>query len=234
VAANPRRSRPAGDAAGPTVACVDLAAAAREEAAHLECIRRLTRGREDAVASALAALERGAPWCCRLRVRAPLPFRHAVVALVRADLVDGRGALVEQHIVAVRCPWPDRLPASPHAARPDRLPEALMTALGVEGARAAALRLDDLAALLSPRLAAFAARESALASTAGKPIGAFQPGLFDRRELRRVERERQVEALLADQARAGIEAISSGTTLSLAGPPRVMLVALVECTAPGT
>ncbi len=229
TASNPGRSRSGGDGAGPTVASVDLAAAAREEAAHLERIRRLTRGREDAVASALAALERGAPWCCRLRVRAPLPFRRAVVALVRADLVDGRGALVEQHIVAVRCPWPDRLAASPNVARPNRLPEALMTAIGVEAGRAAALRLGELEALLSPRRAAFAARESALALTAGKPIGSFQPGLFDRRELRRVEREREVEALLAEQARAEIEAISSGTTLSLAGSPRTMLVALVEC-----
>jgi hypothetical protein len=211
-----------------------VSAAAREEATHLELIRQLTRGREDAVADVSAGLERGAPWCCRLRVRAPLPFRRAVVALFRADLVDGRGALVEQHVVTVRCPWPDWLPAALRAARPDRLPEMLMSALGVEATRAAVLRLDELQALLPPRLAALAARESALAPMTGKPIGAFQPGLFDRREARRMARERQVEALLVDEARAHIEALSSRGRLSLACPPRAMLVALVECACRAT
>jgi hypothetical protein len=209
---------------------MDLSAAAREEAAHLALIRQLTRGREDGVASASAALERGAPWCCRLRVRAPLPFRRAVIAVFRADLVDGRGALVEQLVLAVRCPWLDSLPAALRSARPDRLPEPLTASLGVEAARAVALRLDELRTLLPPRLAGLAARESALARVTSKPIVAFQPGLFDRREARRMDRERHVEALLADEARTQIEALSSGATLSLASPPRAMLVALVECT----
>ena len=108
-----------------------------------------------------------------------------------------------------------------------------MTALGVEATRAAARRLDELLVLLPPRLADLATRESALAPMTTRPIGAFQPGLFDRREARRMARERQVEALLADEARAQIDALSSRARLSLAGPPRAMLVALVECTAPG-
>jgi hypothetical protein len=226
-------SRSDDDGAGPAVTRVDLSAEARDEAARLGVIRQLTRGREDAVASVSAALERGAPWCCRLRVRSPLPFGRAVVVLFRADLVDGRGALVEQHLVALRCAWPDWLPAAIHTARPDRLPVRLMDALGVEATRAADLRLAELQALLPPRLAAFAARELALAPMTGKPLGAFQPGLFDRREARRMARERQVEALLADEARAQIEALSSRGRLSLAGPPHAMLIALVECTAPG-
>jgi hypothetical protein len=221
--------RPGGDLAVPVVERLDLSSAAREEAAHLEFIRQLTRGREDAVASASAALERAAPWCCRLRVRAPLGFARAVVALFRADLVDGRGTLVERPLVAVRCPWPDWLPEALRASRPDRLPEALTSALGAESTRAAVLRMEELQALLSPRFAALAARESALAPMTGKPLGAFQPGLFDRREARRTARERHVEALLADEARAQIEALSSRGRLSLAGPPRAMLLALVEC-----
>ena len=221
-------SRSGSDPAGPAVARVDLSAEAREEAAHLELLRQLTRGRQDAVASALAALERSAPWCCRLRVRAPLPFRRAVVALFRADLVDGRGALVEQHLVALRCRWPDSLPAALRTARPDRLPQKLMAALGEGATHAAMLRMDELQDVLPPRLAALAARESALTPMTGTPISAFQPGLFDRREARRMARERQVEALLADEARAQIEALSSGGRLSLASPPRAMLVALVE------
>jgi superfamily II DNA or RNA helicase len=223
------RSLSDGDIAEPCLVRMDLSAAAREEAAHLEFIRQLTRGRGDAVASASAALEREAPWCCRLRVRAPLPFRRALVAVFRADLVDGRGALVEQHLVTVRCPWPDSLPAALRTARPDRLPDTLTTALGAEAARAAACRLDELMVLLPPRLAGLAARESALAPMTNRPIGAFQPGLFDRREARRVAGERRLEALLADEARAQIEALSSRSRLSLAGPPRAMLVALVEC-----
>ena len=223
-------SRPGGEPEGSSVRRLDLSAAAREEAAHLERIRQLTRDRVDAVASALAALERGAPWCCWVRVRGPLPFRRALVALFRADLVDGRGALVEQHLVAVRCPWPDWSAAARRSARPDRLPEALTAAIGAEAGRAAAIRLGELQTLLPPRLSALAARESALALTTGKPIGAFQPGLFDRRALRRMATERQVEALLADEARAQIEALANSAKLSLAGPPREMLVALVECT----
>jgi superfamily II DNA or RNA helicase len=226
-------SRSGSDVAGPCVVGMDLSAAAREEAAHLEFIRQLTRGREEAADSTSAALERGAPWCCGLRVRGPLGLGRAVVALFRADLVDGRGALVEQHLVAVRGPWLDSLPAALRAARPDRLPETLMAAMEAEATRAVALRLDQLRAMLPSRLAGLAARESALARETGKPIGAFQPGLFDRREARRLAHEREVEALLADDARAHIEALSSGARLSLAGPPRAMLVALVECAAPG-
>ena len=223
-------SRPGSDSAGPGVTRVDLSAAARIEAAHLELVRQLTRGREEAVVSVLAAVERSAPWCCHLRVRAPLPFRRGVIALFRADLVDGRGALVEQPLVAVRCPWPDWSPAALRAARPDRLPGALMAALAAEAHHAAVLRVDKLQDLLPPRLAALAARESALAQRAGKRIGEFQPGLFDRREARRVARERQAEALVVETARAQIEALASRGKVSLAGPPRAMLVALVEST----
>ncbi len=123
------------ESAAAAVSRVDLSAAAREETAHLELIRNVTRGREDAVADALAALERSAPWCYKLRVRAPLPFRRAVVGLFRADIVDGRGALVEQHLVAVRCVWPDSLRAILGSGRRFRVPDIVMDALGAEASR---------------------------------------------------------------------------------------------------
>jgi superfamily II DNA or RNA helicase len=219
---------PPAEPVAPAVTRLDLSAASRDEARRLERVRQLRRSHEDAVTGALAALERSAPWCARLRVRAPLPFRRALVAVYRTDLVDGRGGLVEQHLLAVRCPWPDWLPAALRTARPDRLPEALLAALGTQAARAAVLRLNELQALLPPRLAPLRARALALAHAAGRRATPCQPGLFDRRVLRQVARDREVEALLLDQAHAEVEALSSREVLSPAGPPRVMLVALVE------
>lgn len=178
---------------------------------------------------ALVALEGSAPWCGRLRVRRPLPFRRAVVALFRADLVDGLGALVEQRLVAVRCARLDTLLTALGTGRRFRIPDSLMAALAAEAERDVGGRLEELQAGWPSRLAPLAERESALAAADDEPIAAFQPGLFDRRELRRIARERQIEALLADQARAQIEAVSSRGKLSLAGPPRVLLAALVEC-----
>ena len=234
--AAPRADDPQGDERGrePRVARVDLGADAREEAERLERIRSLVCGREDDVASARAELEQAAPWCARLRIRAPLPFRRAILTVFRADIVDARGALVEQPLFVVRGPWPAGFSEGLRAVRPDRLPAALMAALGAEAKRAAVVRAHELQELLGPRVAPLAARESALDLAGGRPIGAVQPGLFDRRELSRLERERRLEARLASEARSRLDALASQGRLSLARPPRAMLVALVECVCRAT
>jgi superfamily II DNA or RNA helicase len=214
----------------PAVARLDLSMASHEEVTRLERVRQLRRHREDAVMDALVALERSATWCTRLRVRGALPFRRALVAIFRADLVDRRGGLVERHLTAVQCPWPPPLILSQERAAPFEMAETLLSALRAEAERDAYKRLETLRAVWPSRLAPLAARESALAQADNAPLTAYQPGLFDRRMLRLVAREQQARTLRLEETGAQLEALSSRQHLSLAGPPCAMLLALAECT----
>ncbi len=218
------------DAAAPLphVSRADLSADAARQTARLETFRRLARRPDQALASALAELDRVAPWCARLRLRAGTARCPAVLALFRAEIVDGRGSLVERPLVAVRGPWPAEAAEAWRAARPHRLPGWLMAALRAGATRAVETRLDELRAVLPPRVAPLRARESALATLADRPMAAIQPGLFDRRALRQAARQRQVESALAEAGRAQADALAACSNLALAGPPRAMLVALVE------
>ena len=214
----------------PAVARADLSTASHDEVIRLERVRQLRRGRADALTSSLVALERSAPWCTRLRIRSPLRFRRAVVAIVRTDLIDGRGGLVERHVAAVQCAWPPPVVLWQERAAPSEMVETLMAAIRAEAERDALGRLEQLRAGWPSRLAPLAVREAALAEADDEPVAACQPGLFDRRVLRLMARNQQARTFRLEDARAQLESLSSRQRLSLAGPPCVTMLALVECT----
>jgi superfamily II DNA or RNA helicase len=216
----------------PAVARADLSMASHEEVKRLERVRQLSQRHGDALMDALVALDRSSPWSTRLRVRSPLPFRRALVAILRTDLIDGRGGLVERHLAAVRCEWPPPVILWQEKGALSEMVETLMAALRAEAERDALKRLEELQAGWPSSLAPLAARESALAQADDEPITTCQPGLFDRRVLRVVARNQQARTLRLEETRAQFEALSSRQRLSLAGPPCVALLALVECTAP--
>jgi superfamily II DNA or RNA helicase len=213
-----------------SVVPADFSALAREEAARLQRIRQLVRHRGHEVQDVLARLDRSGPWCTKLRLRAWFPCRGTVVALFRAGVIDGRGSLLEQFLVAMQCKPPA---SSPDPFRGISVPVeedlTAMAALRAEAERCACGRLAELRATVAPRLALLRAREIGLAAVGeGATITACQPGLFDRRALREADEDRQARALRQEEGQARLDAISRAGSLSLTGPPRLMLIGALE------
>ena len=76
------------------------------------------------------------------------------------------------------------------------------------------------------RLEALKARHLAMAATSeGSPVVACQPGLFDRRALRRADDDREGRLRRSADSEAQLKAIAQAARVSLAGPPRLVLVA---------
>jgi hypothetical protein len=79
------------------------------------------------------------------------------------------------------------------------------------------------------RLEATKARHHAMAAAnEGSPVVACQPGLFDRRALKRADDDREGRLRRRADAEAQLKAIAQAAHVSLAGPPRLLLVAVVK------
>jgi len=218
---------------------------AREETARLEKIRALgSRQRRDPEKIA-AALVRTGPWWTTLRLKgfdvsppgAPgSAVRGGIVALFDAEVIDGRGLLLERILVALRCA-PPGLSRSACRWVTDLLgPDGpAMAALGAEAERCASRRLAELREIVRPRLSSGSRRELAIAIADDRvPVAACQPGLFDRRALRQADEDRQASALRRQEAKARTDADLRTSNLSLAGPPRLVLVAVLRSRACGS
>ena len=186
----------------------------------------------------LAVIEGAGPWWTTLRIRGtggsptgwPFAAPGTMVALFRTDVVDGRGLLADRSLVALQCRPPGRSPDLGNGnARLRGLTDAAVAALHAEAGRLAAARLAELRETLTPRLLAVRDREMAVAGAIGGDTpAACQPGLFDRRALRAAEEEGRARALRGEDGQARMNALARAAELALAGPPRLMLIAVLE------
>ncbi len=243
-AASPRRSDSTvlpsgGDGAEDLVAPCRLEAVAHEESERLRQVRALRSRQRRPFDDVSADLARFGPWFTVLRLRdaARVPGgadrlveRGALIAICETEILDGRGLSLERVLTLVR--W-----RGPHAAhvRAGEAPAALepgsplRAALEKAAARAAAKRLAELRVTMPARLGALKTRHLAIAATdEGSPVVACQPGLFDRRALRRAEEAREGRLRRSADAEAQLKAIAQAASVSLAGPPRLLLVAVVR------
>jgi superfamily II DNA or RNA helicase len=193
----------------------DFSEQARLEVARLGRLRQL-RGRGAATRQrVLARLDAAAPWWTRLRLPGARPC--GAIALYRADVVDGRGALLEPLLVAIEADTGgSRVP-------PSAIPLGRLSAAAVEGARE---RVAAILAAMTPRLSAERERERSLAVVADAvPVLAVQAGLFDRRALRLAGAARERRASLQRETTIRLDDLRLGERLELAEPPRLVLVA---------
>ena len=193
----------------------DFSGQARLEVARLARLRQL-RGRGSATLErVLARLDAAAPWWTRLRLPAAGPC--GAIALYRADVVDGRGVLLETLLIAIE--------ADTRGARvpPSAVPLGRLSAAALESARE---RVSALLAAMTPRLGAERERERALSAVADAvPVSAVQAGLFDRRALRLAFAARERHASLQRETSTRLDDLRRGERLELAEPPRLVLVA---------
>lgn len=221
-----------------SVVGADLSAPARHEAARLRRIRQMIGQRDHDLQDVLAVIEGAGPWWTTLRIRGtggsptgwPFAAPGTMVALFRTDVVDGRGLLADRSLVALQCRPPGRSPDLGNGnARLRGLTDAAVAALHAEAGRLAAARLAELRETLTPRLLAVRDREMAVAGAIGGDTpAACQPGLFDRRALRAAEEEGRARALRGEDGQARMNALARAAELALAGPPRLMLIAVLE------
>jgi superfamily II DNA or RNA helicase len=202
---------------GQVVRRADLGVAALGEMARLTTLRLLGSRRPE-LRHVGIGLEARAPWWTYLR-RAGVDGQR-VLAVFVADVVDGRGALVEKVVVPVE-------------GRSARLP-AFMGTIPLAGcaaaaAAAAAAALDRVKREALPRLEAERSREEAIEAVVEPvPVAATQIGLFDRRALRSLESAREALDALADETRRRVEDLRLASELRLAETPRLVLVAVVR------
>ena len=213
-----------------------LAAAARDEADRLKLARSLVRRRRGAFDAATAP---SGPCFTVLRWRRPphgadgiadFATRGTLLAVYEAELADGRGLPLERVLTVVL--W-----RGPHATPPDRRKAAvsldpcspLLDAMQRAAARGVDGRLAELRAVLPSRFDALNARLLAMANAgADPPLVPYQPGLFDRRALRRADLERRLREARRAETESELAAAGRAATVSLAGSPRLLLVAVVE------
>jgi superfamily II DNA or RNA helicase len=196
----------------------DFSAEAGNEAARLTRLRQLRRRGRIVLQDVVAQLDAASPWWTRLAFHGTGAPR--VLVLFRADIVNGRGLLVEQVLIPLEA-CVGRASASPGSIPLTRLEAAAL--------EAALLTLERLSAGILPGLEAERARETALADVVDAvPVVAVQAGLFDRRALRRAEAAREERAGLRDETGRHVEHLRQAARLLLAEPPRLVLAALVR------
>ncbi len=202
-----------------------LRAEADAEVERLTFLRELQEpkpGRRRHDANDLAGL--GALWT-RLRFRRPHPAR--LLAIFRAEVVDGRGFLQEQLLVPLEA-GVDAVFLPSGSAWLEQL-HALGRALQPRASAAAREELARLEAAVRPRLEAERAREAALSAVSDAvPVAAIQPGLFDRRALRRAEAESDLRARLLEETRGRLLDVDRAAHLQLSMPPELVLLGLVR------
>ncbi len=228
-----------GASARDLVASCRLTVAAREEVRRLTQVRALLARQRGTLEAVTADLVRSGPWFTRLRLRTAarttdaggrMAERGALLAIFETEIVDGRGLSLDRALTLVT--W--RAPPPP-GARGDVVtrqlePDApLRVALEAEAARCGARRLAELQEALHPRLAPARLRQLAIADESERaPVVACQPGLFDRRALRQADDTRRLRQRRRAELEAQMKAIAQAARVSLAGPPRLLLVAVVE------
>ena len=139
--------------------------------------------------------------------------------------MDGRGSLVENtllvyHVALHRTVLARRalgflVPSIVAACRKD---------LQLLANRAAADRCDGVRGRVASGAAGLAARERALAGARSSVLPPLQPGLFDRRAVKRDEAERRRRDRQAGEAAKQVERGRLAARLELAGPPDLVLV----------
>jgi superfamily II DNA or RNA helicase len=228
-----------GEGVGDLIAPCRIEAAAHDEAERLRQVRAFLRRQGRSLDVVSADLARSGPWFTFLRLRDAgraaggadgLVERGALIAIYETEIVDGRGVSLERLLTLVR--W-----SGPHPARVD--PDAvtallepgspLRTAMEREAERFATKRLAELRVTVPARLEALKARHLAIAAASEPaPVVACQPGLFDHRALRRADDDREGRLHRSADSEAQLKAIAQAATVSPAGPPRLLLVAVVR------
>jgi hypothetical protein len=227
-----------GEGAGKLVAPCGLEAAAHDEGERLRQVRAFLCRQRRSLDAVSADLARSGPWCTVLRLRKAARAagsadgfveRGALIAIFETEIVDGRGLSLEHLLTLVRWNGPHQARADPGAAAARLEPGSpLRTAMEREAARAASKRLAELRETVPARLEALKARHLAMAATSqGSPVVACQPGLFDRRALRRADDDREGRLRRSADAESQLDANAQAASVSLAGPPRLLLVAVV-------
>jgi hypothetical protein len=153
-----------------------------------------------------------------------------ILALFEAEIVDGRGLLVDLAVTAFACsPAPPSPAGSGEIAGMLSPGTSLRVALDSEAGRCAEGRLAELREILPLRLEALGRRTLAVAAADNRvPVVACQPGLFDRRALRQADEDHRARLARTVEEEAQMAALSRAARVSLAGPPRLVLVALLR------
>jgi superfamily II DNA or RNA helicase len=242
-AATPRRPErtllpSGGDGAGSLIAPCRLEAEAHEEAGRLRQVRALLWRQAQSFDVVSADLARTGPWFALLRLRdagrAPdgahgLVECGALITIYETEIVDGRGCSLERVLTVVRWKGP---PARGNADAVTALLEPgspLRTAMESAAAQVASKQLAELRVTVPARLEALKARHLAMAATNdGTGLVACQPGLFDRRALRRADDDRDGRRRRSAESEAQLKAIAQAASVSLARPPRLLLAAVVR------
>ncbi|HEY3382846.1 MAG TPA: helicase-related protein [Vicinamibacterales bacterium] len=216
---------------------LDLRVEARAEVARLKQVRELARGprpepsRVSDLEGVLSDLGPSGAWWTVLRrrdfVAGLLP---CVLCLHRVQVVDGAGRIAERLLVPIRIDVPI------DALRTVAVNRGALRAL-LDAARdtlSAAARawveryLDAGRESLRLAVAPLCARQIEIARVAdATPVVALQPGLFDRRALKSADRDEALRRRSETDDDARLSALTRATDLSLAGPPAVLLVAVV-------
>jgi superfamily II DNA or RNA helicase len=215
-----------------------LSVEAREETARLERIRVLTARPGIAEGMGTAVLGSGPCWTT-LRLRGwsgdawPMGKRlsfGSILAVFAAEITDGRGLVVDLAISVLASEA-----ATPPPGRPGEVAAmlgpgtSLRVALDTEARRQTERRLAGVREVLLPQLEALGRRELAMAAANDRvPVAACQPGLFDRRALRQADERQRARRAREIEDEAQMAALSRAAIVQLAGPPRLVLVALLR------
>jgi superfamily II DNA or RNA helicase len=228
-----------GAGASDLIAPCRIEAAAHDEADRLRQVRAFLCRQRRSLDVVSADLAGSGPWLSVLRLRNAAQAQGgadgfaecgALMAVYETEIVDGRGLSLERLLTLVRWKGSDQARPDPGAAAAALQPGSpLRAAMEREAARLAAERLVELQVAVPARLEALKARHLAMAATdEGPPIVACQPGLFDRRALRRADDDREGRLRRSAEAEARLKAIVQAARVSLAGPPRLLLVAVLD------
>jgi superfamily II DNA or RNA helicase len=227
------------EGAGDLIAPCRIEAAAHDEAERLRQVRALLCRQRRSLDVVSADLARSGPWFTVLRLRNAVRAaggadgfaeRGALIAIYETEIVDGRGLSLERVLTLVRWKGPHKARADPDAAAARLEPgSSLRTAMEREAVRSAAKRLAEMRETVPARLEAQNARHLAIAAASeAAPVVACQPGLFDRRALRRADDDREGRLRRSADSEAQLKVIAQAASVALAGPPRLLLAAVVE------
>ena len=227
-----------GEGAGDLIAPLRLEAAAHDEADRLRQVRALLDRQRRSFDVVSADLARSGPWFTVLRLRSTehaagrgdgFAESGALLAIYEAEIVDGRGLSLERVLMLVRWRGPTPARANPEVAAALLEPGSpLRTAMEIEAERSASMRLAELRETMPARFEALRARHLAMAGASeGSPVVACQPGLFDRRALRRMDEDRQDRLRQSAESDAQLRVLTQAAGVSLAGAPRLLLATVL-------
>lgn len=197
----------------------EIASAACEETARAIRVRRLggSLPGEGRVMLATIRPHRGLP--------------PGLIAIFRARLVDGRGGLVEDTLIAVHaaCQIPQSSRQHTNGSPLRALVERHAALLCRAAQQAAEVRLRTVECMHQAAARSIFAREVAIAEhllrrVSGEAAGATQVGLFDRRLLAAIDDRRARQAHTEDGCRRSLETARCASVVELADDPEPVLV----------